>query len=151
MCIHLSSSLSKPSSAEMCCSSRTHLYFAEQMKDEAGQKVGNQTDVHNGPLEKCTKKTSLDLSRSKKKSKQNQVQKWSVRICTAPIHFYRRYISPLTPPSCRFTPTCSQYALDAYRIHGVFMGTWLTFTRILRCHPWHPGGSDPVIPHEQKK
>ena len=72
-------------------------------------------------------------------------------LCMLPIYFYRRYVSPLTPPSCRFVPTCSQYALDAYHVHGVFRGTWLTFTRILRCHPWHPGGNDPVVPYEQKK
>ena len=102
-------------------------------------------------VEKCTKKTSPQLSQAKIKKIYSWIQRMGVRVCTAPIHFYRRYISPLTPPSCRFVPTCSQYALDAYRIHGMILGTWLTFTRILRCHPWHPGGNDPVRPHEQKK
>jgi hypothetical protein len=102
----------------------------------------------------CTlHKKSTDHKQRKQRENihRNRIQKWGVLICTAPIHFYRRYISPLTPPSCRFVPTCSQYALDAYRIHGTFRGTWLTFTRILRCHPWHPGGNDPVVPYEQKK
>ncbi len=68
-----------------------------------------------------------------------------VRACLSLICFYRRHLSPLKPPSCRFTPTCSQYALDAYRHYGFFIGTWRTFTRLLRCHPWHKGGHDPVI------
>jgi hypothetical protein len=70
-----------------------------------------------------------------------------VRGCLALIKLYRRYLSPLKPPSCRFTPTCSQYALDAYIQLGVIRGTWRTFTRLVRCHPWHPGGHDPVIHH----
>ncbi len=60
------------------------------------------------------------------------------------IRFYQRYISPLTPPSCRFTPTCSQYALEAIRRHGPFKGGWLTLKRLSRCHPWGGSGYDPV-------
>ena len=66
-------------------------------------------------------------------------------ICLYLIRGYRRYISPLKPPSCRFTPTCSQYALDAYHHLGFLRGSWKTLTRLLRCHPWHEGGHDPVI------
>ena len=60
-----------------------------------------------------------------------------------PIHFYRYCISPLTPPSCRYTPTCSEYAVQALRKHGPLRGSWLAVKRIMRCHP---GGSgyDPV-------
>jgi hypothetical protein len=72
-----------------------------------------------------------------------------VRASLSMIRFYRRYLSPLKPPSCRFTPTCSQYALDAYSEFGFFLGTWRTFTRILRCNPWQLGGYDPVIKHEK--
>ncbi|MDD6821171.1 MAG: membrane protein insertion efficiency factor YidD [Paraprevotella sp.] len=61
-----------------------------------------------------------------------------------PILFYRQFISPLTPSSCRFTPTCSQYALEALRRHGVLRGSWLTIRRLLRCHPWGGSGYDPV-------
>jgi uncharacterized protein len=60
------------------------------------------------------------------------------------LRIYQRYISPLLPPSCRFTPTCSEYAYVAIDRHGVVQGGWLGFRRILRCHPFHPGGYDPV-------
>lgn len=60
------------------------------------------------------------------------------------IQFYRKFISPLTPPSCRFHPTCSQYGLEAFQKHGTIKGLILTTIRILKCHPLHPGGFDPV-------
>jgi len=60
------------------------------------------------------------------------------------IHFYRRFISPLSPPSCRFYPSCSHYAQDAFQRHGLLRALYLTVRRLLRCHPWHPGGYDPV-------
>ena len=60
------------------------------------------------------------------------------------IKFYRIFISPLLPPSCRFYPTCSAYAYEAISRHGAFRGSWLAVRRILRCHPLNPGGFDPV-------
>ncbi len=60
------------------------------------------------------------------------------------IKFYQICISPFTPPSCRFTPTCSQYALEAFRKHGPIKGLYLTVRRLLRCHPWGGKGYDPV-------
>ena len=60
------------------------------------------------------------------------------------IQGYRHYISPLFPPTCRFTPTCSQYALEAVQRFGAGRGIGLAIGRILRCHPFHPGGYDPV-------
>jgi uncharacterized protein len=60
------------------------------------------------------------------------------------IRFYQRFISPLTPPSCIYTPTCSQYMLEAIRRHGALRGGYLGVRRILRCHPWSQGGHDPV-------
>ena len=57
-------------------------------------------------------------------------------ILILPIRFYQLSISPLFPPSCRFTPTCSQYAIDAIRRHGPFIGLWLALRRLTRCHPW---------------
>ena len=60
------------------------------------------------------------------------------------IFFYQKCISPLKPPSCRFTPTCSQYAVEAIRKHGPLKGLYLAIKRILRCHPWGGSGYDPV-------
>jgi putative membrane protein insertion efficiency factor len=60
------------------------------------------------------------------------------------VRGYRLLISPLSPPTCRFQPTCSQYAIEAIAQHGALQGSWLAAQRILRCHPFHPGGYDPV-------
>ena len=60
------------------------------------------------------------------------------------IRFYQIFISPMFPPRCRFYPTCSQYALEAVRKKGAIKGSWLALKRILKCHPFHPGGYDPV-------
>lgn len=60
------------------------------------------------------------------------------------IKFYQYAISPLTPATCRYAPTCSSYAVEALKIHGVFRGSFLAAKRILSCHPWSKGGYDPV-------
>lgn len=60
------------------------------------------------------------------------------------VRFYQLCISPLTPPACRYTPTCSQYALEALRKYGPLKGGWLTLRRLARCHPWGGSGYDPV-------
>jgi putative membrane protein insertion efficiency factor len=60
------------------------------------------------------------------------------------IRAYQRLLSPLLPPSCRFYPSCSQYALEAVTRHGALRGSWLAARRLVRCHPFHPGGFDPV-------
>lgn len=67
-------------------------------------------------------------------------------LISLPIHFYRHAISPLFPATCRYTPTCSQYALEALRIHGPIKGLWLSIKRISRCNPWGGFGYDPVPP-----
>ena len=66
------------------------------------------------------------------------------------VRFYRAWISPVLPPSCRFEPSCSAYALEALTVHGALRGTWLTLCRLLRCGPWHPGGWDPVPPRRTR-
>ncbi|MDC6326997.1 membrane protein insertion efficiency factor YidD [Staphylococcus auricularis] len=60
------------------------------------------------------------------------------------IYFYQHYISPLTPATCRFYPTCSEYTREAIEIHGPIKGLWLGIKRISKCHPFHKGGFDPV-------
>ncbi len=65
-------------------------------------------------------------------------------VLILPIRFYQKFISPLTPPTCRFTPTCSHYAVEAIRKHGPFKGLALAVWRILRCNPWGGSGYDPV-------
>jgi putative membrane protein insertion efficiency factor len=72
------------------------------------------------------------------------IKKCLSTIFLALIRFYQVAISPLKPPSCRFTPTCSQYAIEAIRKHGPFKGLYLAIRRILRCHPWGGSGYDPV-------
>lgn len=67
-----------------------------------------------------------------------------VAVVTLPIRLYQRLVSPLLPPTCRYTPTCSSYAITALERYGVLKGGWLALRRIGRCHPWSPGGSDPV-------
>ncbi|MFC1823342.1 membrane protein insertion efficiency factor YidD [Thermodesulfobacteriota bacterium] len=61
------------------------------------------------------------------------------------INIYRKFISPLTLPSCRFYPSCSMYARLAIEKHGILKGGGMAFIRISKCHPWHPGGYDPLI------
>lgn len=70
-------------------------------------------------------------------------------VAKLPIHFYRKFISPLKPPTCRFYPTCSQYALDAIEEYGFIRGSWMSAKRIGKCHPFHPGGYDPVPPKQR--
>jgi uncharacterized protein len=66
------------------------------------------------------------------------------RLLMVPIAGYRRFVSPLLPPRCRFAPSCSEYALTAVAEHGAARGLWLAVKRIARCHPFNPGGYDPV-------
>jgi putative membrane protein insertion efficiency factor len=65
-------------------------------------------------------------------------------VVTSAIRLYQVLVSPLLPPSCRFFPSCSEYAIVAIRTHGVLRGSWLALARLGRCHPFHPGGVDLV-------
>lgn len=67
-------------------------------------------------------------------------------ILATVLRAYQRWLSPLLPPACRFEPTCSEYARQALLKHGLVSGGGLAVKRLLRCHPWHPGGFDPVPP-----
>ena len=66
------------------------------------------------------------------------------KFVSSAIRFYQRQISPLSPPRCRYIPTCSEYALEAVEKYGAVKGSWLAAKRILRCNPIHKGGYDPV-------
>lgn len=72
-------------------------------------------------------------------------------VLLIPVYFYKYAISPLTPASCRHVPTCSQYALEAVKIHGPFKGFWLAAKRIAKCNPWGTHGHDPVPDKDQIK
>jgi putative membrane protein insertion efficiency factor len=66
------------------------------------------------------------------------------RVILNSLYFYRKVVSPLKPPTCRFYPTCSQYAVEAVEKYGAAKGSYLSAKRVLKCHPFHPGGYDPV-------
>ena len=66
------------------------------------------------------------------------------RIVLQGLRFYKRFISPMFPPSCRYVPTCSEYMYDAVVKYGAPKGIWMGLKRLSRCHPFHPGGYDPV-------
>ena len=68
------------------------------------------------------------------------------RVLIALVRAYQLVLSPLMGSQCRFQPTCSHYAIEALQVYGAWRGSWLALKRIGRCHPWHPGGYDPV-PH----
>jgi len=72
------------------------------------------------------------------------MQEIPVRLLTSLLRGYRWLLSPLLGNACRFHPSCSQYAIEALHAHGLWRGSWLAARRLGRCHPWHPGGVDPV-------
>lgn len=72
------------------------------------------------------------------------MKEFLTKLFLLPVYFYKAAISPHTPASCRFTPTCSEYAIQAIRKYGPLKGTWLATKRILRCNPWGGSGYDPV-------
>jgi len=77
--------------------------------------------------------------------------KWPGHLAAAPIRVYQRWISPFTPRTCRFHPTCSGYAIEALECHGLLRGSALTLWRLLRCQPFCEGGHDPVPPARTSK
>lgn len=72
------------------------------------------------------------------------INKFISKIFICLILIYQKYISPLKGPTCRFYPTCSQYSIEAFKKYGVFKGMYLSIKRILKCHPFNPGGYDPL-------
>ncbi len=78
------------------------------------------------------------------------VKKGFIFLLLIPVYLYQYVISPVLQPSCRFVPSCSQYAVEALKIHGPLKGLWLATWRILRCNPWGGHGYDPVPPGKNK-
>ncbi|WP_188982166.1 membrane protein insertion efficiency factor YidD [Pseudomonas matsuisoli] len=78
------------------------------------------------------------------------MRRFVTRILVLLVRGYQLAISPLLGPRCRFHPTCSHYAIDAVQAHGPLKGSWLTLRRLSRCHPFHPGGLDPVPPAKSR-
>ncbi len=74
----------------------------------------------------------------------NRINRLLSRPFIALVRFYQRFISPLTPPTCRYSPTCSQYTVEALQKHGLLRGGWLALKRIVSCNPWGGSGYDPV-------
>ncbi len=72
-------------------------------------------------------------------------------VLLALIKGYQKFISPIKPATCRFYPTCSHYGMEAIKRHGALKGSWLTIKRISKCHPFHPGGIDPVPEKKAEK
>lgn len=84
---------------------------------------------------------------SKRKRSKTSIGVW---IASRAIRFYQVAISPMLGPRCRFYPTCSSYALEAIKTHGLLKGSWLSVCRICKCHPFHPGGVDFVPPTKEE-
>lgn len=74
----------------------------------------------------------------------DKIGKLLAKRCIGLVRFYQKYISPLKGPTCRFYPTCSQYSIEAFKKYGFLKGLYLTIRRVLKCHPFHPGGYDPL-------
>lgn len=79
------------------------------------------------------------------------VGRWAAAPLIWLVRLYQRFISPMFPPSCRFTPSCSAYAVTALTRFGLFKGSWLAARRLGRCHPWNPGGVDHVPPAKRSE
>jgi putative membrane protein insertion efficiency factor len=84
-------------------------------------------------------------------SKETRPRSAAARVLVVLLTGYRRFVSPLLGPRCRFYPSCSAYALEAVQVHGALRGSWLAARRLSRCHPFHPGGLDPVPGREPEQ
>lgn len=122
------------------------LLYIYPTKSATMHKSKNRCDVSSAKSQTlATQEPSPPLPR------RSLIERGAIALCTGLILFYRHAISPMFPPCCRFTPTCSRYALDALRIHGFARGSWLALKRIARCNPWGGSGYDPVPPPRNKQ
>lgn len=95
--------------------------------------------------------TSADELNGKAPPKRAAGPSAAARVLVLLVTGYRRFISPMMGPHCRFYPSCSAYALEALRAHGAVRGSWLAVRRLSRCHPFHSGGIDPVPPAADRR
>ena len=112
----------------MCVEIVRLLGMLEPKESQASAAMHESTTLSGGPMAKLRQAVNQALT----------------AVLLAGIGFYRRFISPMIGPRCRFTPTCSAYGLEAIQKHGPWKGGWLTVKRLLRCHPFTPCGCDPV-------
>ena len=112
----------------MCVEFVLFLAMLEPKQLQASATMHESTTVSGGPMAKLRQALNQALA----------------AVLLAGIGFYRRFISSMIGPRCRFTPTCSAYGLEAIQKHGPWKGSWLTVKRLLRCHPFTPCGCDPV-------
>lgn len=96
------------------------------------------------PHEATDEAPAADVARRRLARAAGMLRRAAVALLAAPVRFYRYAVSPLLPPSCRFYPSCSAYALEALQRHGPLAGSWLALGRVCRCHPFNDGGVDPV-------
>lgn len=108
----------------------------QEHKDDTAGYAWSAEDLYGAPVEGEQEEKALSF-----KQKLKRLPKFILVKC---IRFYQQGISPLFPPTCRYVPSCSQYAIIAIQRYGLVKGGWLATKRVLRCHPWHAGGYDPV-------
>ena len=121
----------------------------EQAVERAIARIVKEIEKANPPSLATEPATDRQEQTAQAEQDDSQQLSLAVRLLSYPVKFYRHFISPLLPPSCRFTPTCSQYALEALRVHGALKGSWLTIWRLLRCNPFNRHvGYDPVPPRQ---
>ena len=113
------------------------------LREESGE--SGETELRaDSSTQPMTTPGAAPVARSMLKAREGKRRSVGVWVLRGPIRFYQLAVSPMMPPACRYYPTCSNYAIEAIDKYGPLKGGWLAVRRILRCHPFRPGGFDPV-------